>query len=52
MWKKMKNNQTLNSQVSSAADVIREATHVAPLPVPVIPASKKVEFPTIRLANR
>lgn len=52
MWERMKNDQTLNSQASPEAAVIREATRVAPLPVPIIPASKKVEFPTIRLANR
>lgn len=51
MWDRMKNDPTLNSQVSSEADVIREATRVAPLSVPVIPASKKVEFPTISSAD-
>ena len=52
MWDRMKNDSTLKSQASPEATVIREATRVAPLPNSVIPASKKVEFPTIRLANR
>ena len=52
MWDRMKNDSTLKSQASPEATVIREVTRVAPLPNSVIPASKKVEFPTIRLANR
>ena len=51
MWDRMKNDSNLNSQASSEADVIREATRVASLPVPIIPASKKVEFPTISSAD-
>lgn len=51
MWDRMKNDSTLNSQASSEEGVPRKAP-VTPLPIPVIPASKKVEFPTIRLANR
>ena len=50
MWERMKNDQTLNSQASQEA--VRPINRIAPLPMPVIPASKKVEFPTIRLANR
>lgn len=51
MWNMMKNDRTLNSQASQEADVIREATRVAPLPVPTIAASKKVEIPTISSAD-
>ena len=51
MWNRMKNDQTLNSQTASEEGVPRK-NPITPLPVPVIPASKKVEFPTIRLANR
>lgn len=50
MWDRMKNDSTLNSQSSSEEGVPRKAP-VTPLHVPIIPASKKVEFPTISSAD-
>lgn len=50
MWDRMKNDQTLNSQTSQEA--VRPINRIAPLHVPAIAASEKIEFPTIRLANR
>ena len=53
LWKMMKNDPTLNSQASSEADVIREATRVAPLPTPkTLLKTEEIKLPTIRLANR
>ena len=49
----MKNDPTLNSQASSEADVIREATRVAPLPTPkTLLKTEEIKLPTIRLVNR
>ena len=48
----MKNDQTLNSQESQEADVIREATPIATLSAPTtLIKTEKIEFPTISSAD-